>query len=326
MRAWFGVTSFLLTLNKHLSALQQNSYLINSSMVLTEGWAEYMAFSFPWSVLSLARHWRYTIAAHSGILNVPEIGLQYVKLSKTFQFPIAGAVFTGEQSLHWNEGTALAASHTKQLRLSRSGFFVICKFKGTLKSKQTNKTWSTVIGKFSLLSIRQENIFDIWLFFSCHAFVFEYSSALFSHFWHSPLNKPNEAQWNSFQLSVNIYNNCRSSQRQWPILFGCSQTMTVLLVTRCCHAWLPSPLCRHVHVSLSPCQLASQVQQRGDSGKTLARNCAKSCWSHVENGCNTSGVSLTEKLCKGAEMEHAASYHRWGPLIVTASSSLSSRD
>lgn len=198
-----------------------------------EGWSEYMAFSFSWSVSSLARHWRYMIAAHSGILNVPEIRLQYVKLSKTFQFPNAGAVFTGEQSLHGNKGTALAASHTKQLRLSRSGFFVICKFKGTLKSKQTNKTWSTVIGNFSLLSIRQENIFDIWLFFSCHAFVFEYSSALFSHFWHSPLNKPNEAPWNSLQLSVNIYNNCRSSQRQWSILFGCSQTMTVLVVTRC---------------------------------------------------------------------------------------------
>ena len=54
------------------------------------------------------------IAAHSGILNVPEIGLQYVKLSKNFQLRSAGAVFTGEQSLHWNKGTALAASHTKQ--------------------------------------------------------------------------------------------------------------------------------------------------------------------------------------------------------------------
>lgn len=48
------------------------------------------------------------------------------------------------------------------------------------------------------------------------------------------------------------------------------------------------PLFRHMHISFSSHQLACQVQQRSDSGKKLARNCAQSCRSHVENSCGHS--------------------------------------
>lgn len=89
-------------------------------------------------------------------------------------------------------------------------------------------------------------------FFSCHAFVFEHSSDPLSHFWHCLLNKPDKMPRNSLQLSFNTYINYRSSWRQWPILFGCCQTMTLLVVTRCYHSCLiTTPVQTHACILFS---------------------------------------------------------------------------
>jgi len=64
--------------------------------------------------------------------------------------------------------------------------------------------------------------------------------------------------------------NCRTSLRKCPILFGCCQTMTLLVVTRCYDSCLSPTLCRQMHVSFSPHQLASQEWQRSVAH---GRNC-----------------------------------------------------
>lgn len=166
MRAWFGVTGFLLTLNKQLFCF--TTELLPSKFLHGPNGRLIKIHSI--LVFRVCFRSGQTLVLHDcctfWYFECPRDGVTVCKIVWKFSASKCWCSLYGGTEFALEQGHCFSCKPYKtELRLSRSGFFVICKFKGTLKSKQTKKTWSTVIGNFSLLSIRQENIFDIWLFF-----------------------------------------------------------------------------------------------------------------------------------------------------------------